>query len=51
VYWYFVGWEDAGVTEGLVAAAGVTALIGQGRQPEPSAGVLDSQSVKGDRHR
>jgi transposase len=47
VYWYFVRWEDAGVTEKLLAALPVTARVAQGREPEPSAGVLDSQSVKG----
>jgi transposase len=47
VYWYFVRWDDAGVTEKLLAALPVTARVAQGREPEPSAGVLDSQSVKG----
>ena len=47
VYWYFTRWEDAGVTEKLLAALRVKARIAQGREPEPSAGVLDSQSVKG----
>jgi len=47
VYWYFVRWEDAGLTEKLLAASRVKARVAQGREPEPSAGVLDSQSVKG----
>lgn len=47
VYWYFTRWEDAGVTEKLLAALRIKARIAQGREPEPSAGVLDSQSVKG----
>ena len=47
VYWYFTRWEDAGVTEKLLAVLRVKARIAQGREPEPSAGVLDSQSVKG----
>lgn len=47
VYWYFMRWEDAGVTENLLAALRIKARIQQGRAPEPSAGVIDSQSVKG----
>ncbi|MFI6079352.1 IS5 family transposase [Actinoplanes sp. NPDC051343] len=47
VYWYFTRWEEAGVTEKLLAALRIKALIAQGREPEPSVGVLDSQSVKG----
>ncbi|MEO3928828.1 IS5 family transposase [Micromonosporaceae bacterium B7E4] len=47
VYWYFTRWEDAGVTEQLLAVLRVKARVAQGREPEPSAGVLDSQSVRG----
>ena len=47
VYWYFVRWEEAGVTERLLARLRITARVQQGRAPEPSAGVIDSQSVKG----
>jgi transposase len=47
VYWYFVRWEDAGVTEKLLDALRTKAQAAQGREPKPSAGVLDSQSVKG----
>ena len=47
VYWYFTRWEEAGVTEKLLAVLRVKARVAQGREPEPSAGVLDSQSVKG----
>ncbi|WP_435126723.1 IS5 family transposase [Micromonospora tulbaghiae] len=47
VYWYFVRWEDAGVTEKLLAALRIKARVQQGRDPEPSAGIIDSQSVKG----
>jgi transposase len=46
-YWYFTRWEDAGVTEKLLATLRVKARVAQGREPEPTAGVLDSQSVKG----
>ncbi|MFF0371643.1 IS5 family transposase [Micromonospora sp. NPDC005087] len=47
VYWYFNRWEDAGVTEKLLAALRIKARVQQGRDPEPSAGIIDSQSVKG----
>ncbi|SNS88808.1 Transposase [Streptosporangium subroseum] len=47
VYWYFTRWEDAGVTEKLLAVLRAKARVAHGREPEPSAGVLDSQSVKG----
>ena len=47
VYWYFARWEDAGVTEKLLAALRIKARVQQGRDPEPSAGIIDSQSVKG----
>src|SRR5918997_462523 len=46
-YWYFVRWEDAGVTEKLLATLRVRARVQDGRNPEPSAGIIDSQSVKG----
>ena len=47
VYWYFTAWEDAGVTEKLLAALRVKARVQAGREPEPTAGIIDSQSVKG----
>lgn len=47
VYWYFTRWEEAGVTEKLLATARIKARVQQGRDPQPSAGVIDSQSVKG----
>jgi transposase len=47
VYWYFVRWEDAGVTEKLLATLRIKARVQDGRNPEPSAGIIDSQSVKG----
>ena len=47
VYWYFTRWEEAGVTEDLLAVLRVKARVQQDREPEPTAGVLDSQSVKG----
>jgi transposase len=47
VYWYFVGWEDAKVTEKILAAVREQLRVQEGRNPEPSAGLLDSQTVKG----
>jgi transposase len=38
---------DAGVTEKLLAELRIKARVQAGRNPEPSAGVIDSQSVKG----
>lgn len=47
VYWYFNRWEQAGVSEKLLTALRIKARVQAGRDPEPSAGVIDSQSVKG----
>ncbi|MET8361783.1 IS5 family transposase [Micromonospora sp. NPDC005171] len=47
VYWYFTRWEEARVTEKLLATLRIKARVQQGRDPEPSAGIIDSQSVKG----
>jgi len=47
VYWYFIRWEEAGVTEELLAVLRVRARVQAGRVAQPSAGVIDSQSVKG----
>ena len=47
VYWYFTAWEDAGVTEKLLAQLRIKARVQDGRNPQPSAGIIDSQSVKG----
>ncbi|GIF64154.1 hypothetical protein Ais01nite_21890 [Asanoa ishikariensis] len=47
MYWYFTRWEQAGVTVDLLAALRAEARAVQGRGPEPSAGLIDYQSVKG----
>ncbi|GAB1820041.1 hypothetical protein HerbRD11066_32050 [Herbidospora sp. RD11066] len=47
VYWYFVRWEAAKVTEQILAVLRKRLRAGQGRQAEPSAGIIESQSVKG----
>ena len=47
VYWYFTAWEETQVTEKVLAALRIKARVQDGRNPQPSAGVIDSQSVKG----
>jgi len=47
VYWYFTAWEDAGVTGKLLAELRIKARVQDGRNPQPSAGIIDSQSVRG----
>ncbi|MEU7884239.1 IS5 family transposase [Microbispora bryophytorum] len=47
VYWYFQQWEGAGVAEALLRELRIKARRQDGRQDEPSAGIIDSQSVKG----
>ena len=47
MYWYFTAWEDARVTDTLLAELRIKARVADGRNPEPSAGTIDSQSVKG----
>jgi transposase len=47
VYCYFKQLEQAKVTEVMLAALREQARVRQGRNPQPSAGIIDSQSVKG----
>ena len=47
VYWYFVRWEDQQVTEGMLEVLRRRVRRREGRQEEPSAGIIDAQSVKG----
>ncbi len=46
VYRYFVLWHDAGVFTRVNARLRSTVRVKAGRNPEPSAGIIDSQSVK-----
>jgi len=46
VYTYFVRWHDAEVFEAINARLRVAIRVRAGRNPEPSAGIIDSQSVK-----
>ncbi|MET8386491.1 IS5 family transposase [Streptosporangium canum] len=47
VYWHFVRWEDQGVTRQIMDVLRQRVRKEAGREAEPSAAVLDSQSVKG----
>lgn len=46
VYTYFVRWDNEGVFERVNKTLRVSIRIREGRNPEPSAGIIDSQSVK-----
>ena len=46
VYWYFVRWQDDGTWERITDNLRRCLRAQLGRDPEPSAAVLDSQSVK-----
>lgn len=47
VYWYFNRWEQQKVTEQILPIVRRQLRADEGRDPEPSAGIIDSQSVKG----
>ena len=47
VYWYFNRWEQQKVTEKILPVVRRQLRADEGRDPEPSAGIIDSQSVKG----
>ena len=47
VYWYFNQWEQARATEKILPVVRAQLRVQEGRNPEPSAGLIDSQSVKG----
>jgi putative transposase len=46
VYWYFTRWQDDGTWEQITDAVRRQLRKRLGRHPDPSAGALDSQSVK-----
>ena len=46
VYWYFARWRDDGTWEQINDRLRRQERVRQGRDPEPSAAALDSQSVK-----
>ena len=47
VYWYFNRWEQQRVTEKILPVVRGQVRVAEGREPEPSAGIIDSQSVRG----
>jgi transposase len=47
VYWYFVRWNERGVTERILDELREQVRLAHGREAEPTAGIIDSQSVKG----
>jgi hypothetical protein len=47
VYCHFTRWEERGVTERILQELREQVRLDQGRNAEPSAGIIDSQSVKG----
>lgn len=46
VYYYFRQWQRAGAWDRMLATLRMQMRIKQGRNPEPSAAVVDSQSIK-----
>jgi putative transposase len=46
VYLYFREWKQAGIWEQVNAALRRAVRVSLGRDPEPSAAILDSQSIK-----
>jgi transposase len=47
VYAHFTRWNARGTTERVLDELREQVRIAQGREPEPTAGIIDSQSVKG----
>ena len=47
VYGWFRQWKARGVTERILQELREQIRLAEGREAEPSAGVIDSQSVKG----
>jgi transposase len=47
VYWYFARWEEQQATAAVLNALRERLRAAEGRDREPTAGIIDSQSVKG----
>lgn len=46
LYWYFRTWRNQGVWDQILTTLCPQVRQKQGREPEPSAAVIDSQSIK-----
>lgn len=46
VYWYFTRWTQDGTWERVNDTLRRAARVQQGREPEPSVAIIDSQSIK-----
>ena len=46
MYWYFTWWHDDGTVEKVHNALRAEVRQAEGRNGEPSAGLIDSQSVR-----
>jgi transposase len=46
VYYYFRRWQREGVWDHILQTLRIEVRKQQGRDPEPSAGIIDSQSIK-----
>lgn len=46
VYWHFARWEKKGITQAVHDALRSQLRAAEDRDPEPTAGIMDSQSVK-----
>jgi len=46
VYWYFRRWRDGGVWDQVLKELPMEVRIKQGRNPEPSAAIIESPSIK-----
>ncbi|MFI8308970.1 transposase [Streptomyces sp. NPDC085927] len=46
VYWYFVRWHDAGTVIRIHDALRNQVRQGEGRNAEPTAGLIDSKSIR-----
>jgi len=46
VYWYFSQWKKDGTLEKIHDKLRKIVRVTEGKEPEPTAGIIDSQSVK-----
>jgi transposase len=47
VFWYFSEWQKDGTWDQIEDALRRAVRVAEGREPEPSAGIADSQTVRG----